>query len=185
MPLVASIGLSLVLQNYVFLTGGPGNLWLTPPVAHGVALAAADGFELYANLQQTLVVGATLLLLAATWFVMTRTPFGRAQRACAQDRGWRRCSASTSTGDRRHLRPRGALAGAGGLMAASYYGGISVVMGVMVGLKGFTAAILGGIGNFKGAIVGGFAVALLESFTAGYFYGGYKEPPSSPFSSCC
>ena len=44
--ILATFGLSLVLQNYVFLTGGPGNLWLTPPVARGVALAAADGFEL-------------------------------------------------------------------------------------------------------------------------------------------
>ena len=64
---------------------------------------------------------------------------------------------------------------AGGLMAATYYGGISVVMGVAVGLKAFTAAIVGGVGNFKGAVLGGFVVALLESFTAGYFYGGYKE----------
>ena len=67
MPLVASIGLSLVLQNYMFLTGGRGNILLTPPVARGVALAAADGFELYANGQQALLIGATLLLVATTW----------------------------------------------------------------------------------------------------------------------
>jgi branched-chain amino acid transport system permease protein len=48
-------------------------------------------------------------------------------------------------------------------------------MGVMVGLKAFTAAIVGGIGSVAGAALGGIVVALLESFAAGYFYGGYKE----------
>jgi branched-chain amino acid transport system permease protein len=60
-------------------------------------------------------------------------------------------------------------------MAASYYGGVTVGMGVMMGLKALTAAIVGGLGNVMGALLGGFAVALLESFAAGYFYGGYKE----------
>jgi branched-chain amino acid transport system permease protein len=69
----------------------------------------------------------------------------------------------------------GMFAAAGGLMAATYYGSISVVMGVAMGLKALTAAVVGGIGNAKGAIIGGFVVALSESFAAGYFFAAYKE----------
>jgi len=71
----------------------------------------------------------------------------------------------------------GGLGGAtvGGLIAAAYYGSVSVVMGVMMGLKGLTAAIVGGIGNPRGALLGGLIVALIESFAAGYFFAAYKE----------
>ena len=69
----------------------------------------------------------------------------------------------------------GALAGAGGLMVASYYGGVNFVMGFMMGFKALTAAIVGGLGSFAGALVGGFAVAFLETFWAAYLEGDYKE----------
>jgi len=69
----------------------------------------------------------------------------------------------------------GAFAAVGGLIAAAYYGSVSVVMGVMMGLKGLTAAIVGGIGNPRGALLGGLIVALIESFAAGYFFAAYKE----------
>jgi branched-chain amino acid transport system permease protein len=176
MPLVASIGLSLVLQNYVFLSVGRANLWLSPSAMHGIVLAAADGFELYANRAQGALVLLAAFLVAACWLIMTKTQFGLSQRACAQDRAMaallgidiNRVIAGT-------FGLAGCLAGAAGFMAATYYGGISVGMGVALGLKGFTAAIFGGVGNFKGAAIGGLVVGLLESCTAGYFYGGYKE----------
>jgi branched-chain amino acid transport system permease protein len=176
MPLIASIGLSLVLQATVFTTGGAHDLWMTTPGAHGVVVAAAEGFELYVNREQVTVFVVTLLLVALTWLVLFHTAFGRAQRACAQDR---RMAALLGIDVDRVIAGTfgvaGALAGAGGLMAASYWGGVGVTMGVMMGLKGFTAAVVGGVGNVTGAALGGFVVALLESFAAGYFYGGYKE----------
>lgn len=64
-----------------------------------------------------------------------------------------------------------ALAAAGGLMVASYYGGANFAMGLLMGLKALTAAIVGGIGNFKGALLGGFVVAYMETFWAGYLPG--------------
>jgi branched-subunit amino acid ABC-type transport system permease component len=62
MPLVASIGLSMVLQGYVFTTGGARDLWLTAPLPGGFVLAEADGFSLYVNRPQTAIVAATGLL---------------------------------------------------------------------------------------------------------------------------
>jgi branched-chain amino acid transport system permease protein len=176
MPLIASIGLSMVLQSYVFIVTGPSNLWLTTPVASGIVLAEADGFSLYVNREQTAVIAATLLLFAVAWFVMTRTAFGRAQRACTQDS---RMAALLGVDVDRVIAYTfgfgGAFAASGGLIAATYYGGVHYVMGVMMGLKAITAAIVGGVGNVKGAVAGGFIVALIESFAAGYFFAAYRD----------
>ncbi|MFI4988979.1 MAG: hypothetical protein ACHQF3_16250, partial [Alphaproteobacteria bacterium] len=67
MPLIASIGLAIVLQNYVFLTEGARNLWLPVRPQDGIALAGAHGFSLYVNRQQALVVSLTALLVGVTW----------------------------------------------------------------------------------------------------------------------
>jgi branched-chain amino acid transport system permease protein len=174
-PLIASIGVSLVLQNYVFLTGAR-NLYLPPIFAGGFALAETEGFSLFVNRQQLSMIGGTLLLAALTWFILSRTRFGREQRACSQDA---RMAAILGVNVNRTILLTfglsGALAAVSGLMAALYYGGVNYTMGVMVGLKALTAAVLGGIGNFKGAVLGGFIVALTEAFAAGYLFGGYKE----------
>jgi len=176
MPLIASIGVSMVLQGYVFATGGAHDLWVTAPLPGGFVLAQTDGFSLYVNWWQTVIIVATVLLTWMMWLVLTRTSFGRAHRACAQDR--RMASLLGIDVDRvigMTFGFAGMFAAAGGLMAATYYGSISVVMGVAMGLKALTAAVLGGIGNAKGAILGGFIVALSESFAAGYFFAAYKE----------
>ncbi len=176
MPLIASIGVSMMLQGYVFASGGAHDLWVTAPLPGGFVLAEVEGFSLYVNWWQTVIIVATLLLTALTWLVLTRTSFGRAHRACAQDR---RMAALLGVDVDRVIGITfgfaGIFAAAGGLMAATYYGSISVVMGVMMGLKALTAAVLGGIGNAKGAVLGGFIVALSESFAAGYFFAAYKE----------
>jgi branched-chain amino acid transport system permease protein len=176
MPLIASIGVSMMLQGYVFATGGAHDLWVTAPLPGGFVLAETEGFSLYVNWWQTVIVAATLVLTLLTWLVLTRTAFGRAHRACAQDR---RMAALLGIDVDRVIGMTfgfaGVFAAAGGLMAATYYGSISVVMGVMMGLKALTAAVLGGIGNARGAVLGAFIVALSESFAAGYFFAAYKE----------
>ena len=57
-----------------------------------------------------------------------------------------------------------ALAGAAGVMAGAYYGKIDFLMGFIIGLKAFTAAVIGGIGNIKGAMLGGLVLGLVEAF---------------------
>jgi len=176
MPLIASIGLSIVLQNYVFLVEGAQNFWLPVRSEDGIALAEADGFSLYLNRQQGVVFALTLLLAGGTWYLLARTSFGRSQRASSQDR---RMAALLGVDVDRVVAATfglgGALAAAGGLMVASYYGGANFAMGLLMGLKALTAAIVGGIGNFKGALLGGFVVAYMETFWAGYLPGAYRE----------
>lgn len=68
-----------------------------------------------------------------------------------------------------------ALAGAAGVMAAAYYGSIDFLMGFVIGLKAFTAAVIGGIGNIYGAMLGGLVLGLLESFGTHLFGGEWRD----------
>ena len=176
MPLIAAIGLSIVMQNYVFVAQGARDFWLPPLGGAGFVLGEGGGFTVYANSRQAALAALAVALGCGTWWLLARTPFGRAHRASAQDRFMAalvgididRVIAGT-------FALGGALAGAGGLMVASYYGGVNFVMGFMMGFKALTAAIVGGLGSFAGALVGGFAVAFLETFWAAYLEGDYKE----------
>lgn len=176
MPLIASIGLSIVLQNFIFLSEGARDLWLPIRTPSGFVLAESGGFSLYLNVQQGIMLAMTALLMGSTWYLIARTPFGRALRASSQDR---RMAALVGVNVDLVVISTfalgGALAAAGGLIIATYYGGVNFGMGLMMGLKALTAAIVGGIGNFAGALIGGFVVALLETFWAGYFPLAYRE----------
>jgi branched-chain amino acid transport system permease protein len=69
----------------------------------------------------------------------------------------------------------GGLGGVAGVLNGLYYGSVKYSMGFFPGLKAFTAAVLGGIGNMKGAMVGGLLLGLLEVFAAGYLSSEYKD----------
>jgi len=68
-----------------------------------------------------------------------------------------------------------ALAGAAGVMAGAYYGSIDFLMGFIIGLKAFTAAVIGGIGNLYGAMLGGVLLGMLESFGSAWFGGEWRD----------
>ena len=68
-----------------------------------------------------------------------------------------------------------ALAGAAGVMAGAYYGKIDFLMGFIIGLKAFTAAVIGGIGNIKGTMLGGLVLGLLESFGTDWLGGEWRD----------
>ncbi|HUG51879.1 MAG TPA: branched-chain amino acid ABC transporter permease, partial [Terrimesophilobacter sp.] len=67
------------------------------------------------------------------------------------------------------------LAGAAGVMAGAYYGKIDFLMGFIIGLKAFTAAVIGGIGNIKGAMLGGLVLGLVEAFGSDLFGGQWRD----------
>jgi branched-chain amino acid transport system permease protein len=68
-----------------------------------------------------------------------------------------------------------ALAAAAGTMAGAYYGSVWYFMGFLIGLKAFTAAVIGGIGSIPGAMLGGLLIGLIEAFWSGYFTVEYKD----------
>jgi len=108
-------------------------------------------------------------LLLAFWFVVSKTALGRAQRACEQDQ---KMAALLGINVDRTISITfiiaAALAAVAGTLYLMYYGVVSFADGFVPGVKAFTAAVLGGIGNIPGAMLGGLLMGLVETFGAGY-----------------
>jgi branched-chain amino acid transport system permease protein len=113
-----------------------------------------------------LVVGATIPLMVGLNYFVTRTRWGKAMRATAQDR---ETAAAMGINVERTILVTflvgGALAGAAGLIQGMYYNIGQWWMGYQAGLRAFTAAVLGGIGNMPGAALGGFLIGLLSAWS--------------------
>jgi len=120
--------------------------------------------------------GLSLLLMLGLWLFVTRTMAGTAMRALAMDK-----DAATLMGIN---VPRtilltfmlgSVLAGASGVMQGMYYTEINFFMGFLIGLRAFTAAVLGGIGNIPGAMVAGLLIGLIGSFSDGYISSSWSD----------
>src|SRR6202011_5740262 len=123
----------------------------------------------------TLLVAAVLLMVGLDLFVF-RTRFGSAMRATAQDR-----EAATFMGidvDRVIVVTfliGSALAGVGGILFGLRFSTVNFFMGYLLGIKAFTAAVIGGIGNLRGALVGGLLLGVLESMGGGFISSQYQD----------
>jgi branched-chain amino acid transport system permease protein len=118
---------------------------------------------------QLALVVLSVALMAALWLFVTRTVTGTAMRALAMDRDAARLQGINV--ERLILTTffiGSLLAGAAGVMYGVYYVQISFGMGFLIGLRAFTAAVLGGIGNLPGTMVAGVCIGLVQSFSAGY-----------------
>lgn len=178
-PLISAIGVSLVLSNFVQVVQDPRNKPIPPmfdPNDVIPIVTSADGFNVVLAYKQIAIMVITAVLLAGFWYVVQKTPLGRAQRACEQDRKMaallgidvdRTISATFVMG--------AALAAVAGTMYLMYYGVISYQDGFIPGVKAFTAAVLGGIGSLPGAVLGGLLIGLIETFFSGYFSLAYKD----------
>jgi len=176
-PLISAIGMSIFLQNYVQLLQGARVKPLQPVVQGGIELMTnADNFSVQITYLQIFIIVLTVALMAAFSNVISRTPLGRAQRACEQDMTMasllgvdvdRTISLTFVMG--------AALAAVAGMMVTMYYGVIDFYIGFLAGVKAFTAAVLGGVGSLPGAMLGGLLIGLIEAFWSGYFSVEYKD----------
>ena len=126
--------------------------------------------------KQILIMVVTAGLLAIFWWVVTKTPLGRAQRACEQDR---KMAALLGVDVDRTISITfvmgAALAAVAGTLYLVYYGVVNFSDGFTPGVKAFTAAVLGGIGSLPGAVLGGLLIGLIETFWSAYFSVEYKD----------
>ena len=175
-PMLSAIGMSFVLTNYSQVSQGARVKPLPPIVTGGYTLVEHEGFVVQLSNVQILVVLTTLVLLAIFTWLVTRTRIGRDMRACEQDQTMasllgvdvdRTISMTFVIG--------AALASVAGIMYLLYYGLVDFFMGFVAGIKAFTAAVLGGIGSLPGAMVGGLAIGLIETFWSAYFSVEYKD----------
>ena len=171
-PLITAIGMSIILQNLALIVWGRNYLTfptLIQPKPYNVLGASITDL-------QVLIVVLAGLLMAGLVFIVQRTRLGMAMRATAQNPQVAGLmgidinvviSAAFVIG--------AALAAVAGLMVMTYYGIAHYYMGFLLGLKAFTAAVLGGVGNIPGAMLGGLIIGLLETFAAAYISGEWKD----------
>jgi branched-chain amino acid transport system permease protein len=164
-PLITAIGVSIVLQNLAMMIWG--REYHAFPLPFTNSLHELGG-AIITDVQMVIVLVA-LLMMAGLMIVVHRTRMGRAMRAVAENPSAaalmgvdinRVISATFMLGS--------ALAAIAGFMVSANYGIVHYYMGFMLGLKAFTAAVLGGIGNLRGAMLGGVLLGLIESLGAGY-----------------
>ncbi|HYH37164.1 MAG TPA: branched-chain amino acid ABC transporter permease LivH, partial [Azospirillum sp.] len=144
-PLISAIGVSIFLQNYVQLVQGARVKPIPPVVTGGLQLIErADGFVVSLSYLQIFIILLTFALMYGFTQVIQRTPLGRAQRACEQDKTMagllgvnvdKTISLTFVMG--------AALAAVAGMMVTLYYGVIDFYIGFLAGVKAFTAAVLG------------------------------------------
>lgn len=178
-PLISAIGMSIFLQNYVQLAQGARVKPIPPVVRGSFELLHLDGFTVRLTYIQIFIIVLTILLMLGFTYLITRTPFGRQQRACEQDRTMaallgvnvdRTISLTFVIG--------AALAAVAGVMVTMYYGVVDFYIGFLAGMKAFTAAVLGGIGSLPGAMLGGLLIGLIEALFSAYFSIEYKDVAS-------
>ncbi len=174
-PLIAAIGVSFILQNIGIYWHGSNPF--TPPNIIPTEYRSYNILREWFDLETTIrfrlldlfVIGTTIpLLILLSWFVY-RTRMGKAMRATAQDR---EAAALMGIDINRTIAVAfllgGSLAGAAGMVALYYNNSARFQMGFQYGLYAFTAAVLGGIGNLGGAVIGGFAIGLIWSMSDGF-----------------
>jgi branched-chain amino acid transport system permease protein len=175
-PLISAIGLSIVLQNFVQVSQGARVKPVEAVVRGGVPVFSDGDFVVQLSYMQMLIIGTTLAVLAAFTLLVTRTPLGRAMRACEQDR---KMAALLGIDTDRTISLTfvigATLAAVAGTMYLLRYGVIDFYIGFLAGVKAFTAAVLGGIGSLPGAVLGGLLIGLIETFWSAYFSVQYKD----------
>lgn len=164
-PLITAIGLSIVLQTLAMLVWGP-NPMVFPDLLPTIPIQWQGAFIAP---KQLLILGVSAVLMVALVLLIQYSRLGRAMRAVSE---------SPSMAMLMGINPDkiiaitfmigAALAAVAGLLVAMNYNIVHFTMGFILGLKAFTAAVLGGIGNVPGAVLGGLLLGIIESLGAGY-----------------
>ncbi len=164
-PLITAMGMSLLLQTLAMI------IWKPNPKPFPILLPS-EPFNIggaVINTVQIVILITTAVTLAGLMYLVNRTKLGRAMRATAENprvaglMGVRPDMVISAT-----FIIGAALAALAGVMYAANYGSVQHSMGFLPGLKAFTAAVFGGIGNLAGAMVGGVLLGLIEAMGAGY-----------------
>ena len=178
-PLITAIGMSLVLQNLAMMTWGRS--YITFP-----SIVPISDFEIagahFTNVQLAIVL-ISGVVMAGLMLLIHRTKLGMAMRAAAQNP---QVAALMGVNVNQVIASAfvigSAMGAVAGFMVGAYYEVAHYQMGFMLGLKAFTAAVLGGIGNLAGAMIGGVLLGIIEALGAGYigdltgdFLGGHYQ----------
>jgi branched-chain amino acid transport system permease protein len=167
-PLITAIGMSFIFQNVGLIWKGARPVSVTDILPHGAIFTIPIGDGVDYTWDKLIVLLITFPVLLALTFMVQRTRQGKAMRATAQDRD---AAAMMGIDVNRTISftfaLAGCLAGSAGLVYALYFTNITFLTGFRVGLIAFTAAVVGGIGNLPGAVLGAMLIGLIEAFVNG------------------
>jgi branched-chain amino acid transport system permease protein len=185
-PLISALGVSFFLQNSALLLLGAEfrsydsfllgsdqpELFIPGPLVDAVFVVNGVNVQLI----QVIVMAMTVALMVALTVGVARSKLGKAMRATAFDR---EAAAMMGINTDRVIASTffigSVLAGAAGVMFGLLFSQVFHLMGFLAGLKGFTAAVVGGIGSIPGAMLGGLLVGLTEAYAAGYLGGRWAD----------
>lgn len=175
-PLISAIGMSILLSNLIQILQGPRNKPLPPMLPGSIHIMGEGALTTAISYKQIVIMVVTVVLLAVFWWVVQKTPLGRAQRAVEQDA---KMAALLGINVDKTISITfvmgAALAAVAGVMYLMYYGVVNFADGFVPGVKAFTAAVLGGIGSLPGAVLGGLLIGLIETMWSAYFTIDYKD----------
>jgi len=168
-PLITAIGMSFILQDIALAWKGPEYVALPAILPHGEVFRVALGSsEIVYTWNKLIVVIITVPVLLALMWLVRSTKQGKAMRATAQDKD---AAAMMGINVNRTISftflIAGALAGSAGLLYALYFTQVRYDQGFQLGLIAFTAAVLGGIGNLPGAVLGALVIGFIQAFNEG------------------
>jgi branched-chain amino acid transport system permease protein len=172
-PLISAVGVSLFLQNAVLLWVSAQQVPFPNPLGNATAFTIGT---VEVSVLKVVIVATAILLMVALDTYISRSRMGKAMRATSQDReaaGLMGIDINFSIMLAFFIGP--ALGAVAGIFSGMYYGSIVFSMGFLPGMKAFTAAVLGGIGNLRGAMLGGFVLGIAESLASGFISTGYKD----------
>ncbi len=166
-PLISAIGVSVLLQTLAMM------IWSRNPLTYPQLLPSTpiDLFGSGATItgKEIIIVMTSFVVMALLLLLVQKTRLGRAMRGTAEQPN---IAALMGVNPNRVIAVTfmlgGSLAALAGVMMATNYGNVHFAMGFIPGLKAFTAAVLGGIGNIQGAMLGGLLLGLIEAIGAGY-----------------
>lgn len=170
--LITTIGVSYIIQNGLMIVFGSESKWFPKIFDYGIIQIGSINLK---STQVGIFIVSLVLLLILT-FIIQKTKIGLAMRGIQQNQK----AANLMGIDVNRVVSftfflGGASAAIAGTLISGYYQVINPQMGFIVGLKAFSAAVLGGIGILHGAVVGGILVGVSESFAASYLGGGYRD----------
>jgi len=164
-PLLSAIGVSIVLQQLILLIFGGAPI-VVPTL--GITAASVTVFGARVRVLALMIIGISIVLMIALTWLVKGTRIGKAMRATSQDmEAAEMMGINTNRTIAFTFVVGSALAGFGGVLVALYYGSLKYSDGFLYGLKAFTAAVLGGIGNIPGAVLGSLLLGVAENFGVG------------------
>ncbi len=174
--MIASIGISVALQEVMRLQSGNRDLWIAPFYDGAYLQIHRGAFPVQLGAMQAISIAFSLTACGLIVLVMKYTAAGRLWMACSQSEKLAKlCGVNTANVLQWSCVGSAALASVSGCIVAVVYGGVSFSMGLMLGFKAMFATVIGGFGTLRGAFAGGLFLAAVETLWTAVFPSAYRD----------